>query len=105
MSSILKVQNLSVSFNDQEVIDDLSFELEQGKTLGIIGPNGAGKTVLFRALLGLIPHKGSVYWVKEAKIGYVPQKLTVERELPLTVGEFLEFKSKNKDKESIFRAL
>lgn len=105
MPPILQVKNLSVQFDDQEAIEDLSFEVETGKTLGIIGPNGAGKTVLFRALLGLVKYEGQIKWAKDVKIGYVPQKLYVERELPLTVDEFLSFKLKNKNRESVFEAL
>jgi zinc transport system ATP-binding protein len=66
--------------------------------MAIIGPNGAGKSVLFRSILNLIPYKGTVEWSKDARIGYVPQKLAVDAELPLTVREFLSFKEKSKDK-------
>ena len=60
--------------------------------MAVVGPNGAGKTVLFRALLGLVPYDGEIQWLDNAKIGYVPQKLAIERDLPLNVIEFLQFK-------------
>lgn len=91
MSEILSVKNLSVSFNSQKVLDDLNFSVSKGDILAIIGPNGAGKSVLFRALLGLVPHKGEVKWSAGIRIGYVPQKISADRDLPLTVGEFLNF--------------
>ena len=99
MSEILSVKNLSVSFNGQKVLDDLSFSVDKGDILAVIGPNGAGKSVLFRALLGLIPYKGEVRWnltgeaVSEAsvRVGYVPQKISVDRDLPLSVAELLNY--------------
>lgn len=92
---ILAVSNLYVEFDNHKILDDISFEIKRDDTLAIIGPNGAGKSVLFRALLGLIPYKGTVTWAKDAKIGYVPQKLSIPKDIPLTAGEFLKFKEKN----------
>lgn len=108
---ILETKKLSVNFNKQEVLKDVSFSVNEGDILAIIGPNGAGKTVLFRALIGLIPFDGEIKWREDAQIGYVPQKLFEKAELPLTVKEFFVLKSKNlffKDKqlvESIFHEL
>ena len=92
---ILEVKNLSVSFDKQEVLKDVSFSVDEGDVLAIIGPNGAGKSVLFRALLGLIPFGGEIKWRENAQIGYVPQKLFEKAELPLTVKEFFILKSRN----------
>lgn len=89
---ILEVSNLSVSFGSQKVLDNVSFSVERDGTLAIIGPNGAGKTVLFRAILGILPYEGEVKWAPNIKIGYVPQKLFVQKDLPLTVKEFLKLK-------------
>jgi zinc transport system ATP-binding protein len=84
----LMVTNLSVVLDGIEVLRDVSFTLRQGEALAIIGPNGAGKTVLFRALLGLLPHAGNVDWRPDAKIGYVPQRFSVDRSAPITSMEF-----------------
>lgn len=92
---ILEVTNLSVKFGNQKVLDNISFSVERDGTLAIIGPNGAGKTVLFRAILGLIAYEGEVKWAPNIKIGYVPQKLFVQKDLPLTVLEFLRLKENN----------
>lgn len=89
---ILKVDHLSVTFNQHTVLNDLSFEVKRDDTLAIIGPNGAGKTVLFKCLLGLIPYEGQVEWARDVRIGYVPQRLNVDRDLPVTVAEFLKIK-------------
>jgi len=93
MSSILKVKNLSVSYDDFKVLKNLNFEVEEGTMQAIVGPNGAGKTVLFKSLLGLTPYSGEVIWAEGVKIGYVPQKLAIDRNLPLSVEEFLKFKT------------
>lgn len=92
MSSVLKVQNLRVAFGGEAVLSNVSFEVEKGDVLAIIGPNGAGKTVLFRSLLGILPHEGTVEWMENVKVGYVPQKLSVSRDLPLSVLDFLKLK-------------
>ncbi|MGH7813148.1 MAG: metal ABC transporter ATP-binding protein [Candidatus Binataceae bacterium] len=89
----LEVERLSVSFGKTKVLDDLSFGVERGTTLAIIGPNGAGKSVLFRALIGAIPYRGAVRWASGTRIGYVPQKLDIERDLPITGNDFLRAKT------------
>lgn len=98
MESILKVSNLTVEFDRHKILDDVSFEVRRDSTLAVLGPNGAGKSVLFRAMLGLISYEGQIAWAEDAKIGYVPQKLAVDKDLPLTVWEFLSLKEKNKQK-------
>ncbi|MDE3052698.1 MAG: metal ABC transporter ATP-binding protein [Gemmatimonadota bacterium] len=93
MTAALEVRNLSVTFGRDRVLRDLSFSVDAGKTLAIIGPNGAGKTVLFRALIGALPYEGEVVWAPGTRIGYVPQKLDIERDLPLTGYDFLGAKA------------
>ncbi len=93
MASILKVQNLSVKFDDDTIVDDLNFELTKGECLAIIGPNGSGKTVLLRTLLGFIPYSGKILWDKRAKISYVPQKIDMDRKVPMNVMNLLSAKA------------
>lgn len=89
MENALEVAHLTVAFGKTTVIEDLSFAVEAGSCLAIIGPNGSGKTVLFKALIGAVPARGAVRWAPGTRIGYVPQKLDIERDLPLTGLEFL----------------
>ncbi len=89
MPPVLEVAHLTVAFGKNRVLEDLSFTLGAGTTLAIIGPNGSGKTILFRALIGAIPFEGKVAWAPGTRIGYVPQKLDIERDLPLTGLDFL----------------
>ena len=95
-TKILEVENLSVSFDGHTVLENINFVINKGDVLAVIGPNGSGKSVMFRALLGLIPFSGKITWQSALKIGYVPQKLAIDRNLPLTVKEFLELKSSSK---------
>jgi len=89
MANALDVSHLTVAFGKTTVIDDLTFGVEAGRSLAIIGPNGSGKTVLLKALIGAVPFRGAVRWAPDTRIGYVPQKLDIERDLPLTGLEFL----------------
>src|SRR3989338_359500 len=95
---ILIVENLGVRFDNNEVLKGLNFFVQKGDVLAIVGPNGAGKSVLFRALLGLVPYSGTVHWSPKLKVSYVPQKFNIDKDLPLSVGEFLGFKEKNTGK-------
>jgi len=85
----LEVTNLSIRFGSSRVLCDLSFSVPVGTSLAVIGPNGSGKTVLFRALIGALPSEGTIRWAPDARIGYVPQKLDIERDLPITGLDFL----------------
>ena len=85
---ILKVSDLAVRMQNQPVLDHLNFNVKKGTTIAILGPNGAGKTILFRTLLNLVPHTGSIEWTEKVKIGYVPQYIAVS-DIPMTVKEFL----------------
>jgi len=93
VDSVLEVSHLSVQFGNRKVLSDLSFQVSTGSSIAIIGPNGAGKTVLFRALIGSIPFEGSVRWAAGTRIGYVPQKLDLERDIPITGVDFLRARS------------
>lgn len=90
---VLTVENLSVTLDDQPVLQNVSFTLQQGEAFAVIGPNGAGKTVLFRSLLGLLPHAGLVEWRPGVKIGYVPQRFAVDRSAPISALEFFLLQS------------
>lgn len=74
---LIDVDNVSVRFGNEAVLQDISFCVHQGEFVGLIGPNGAGKTTLLRVLLGLLhPSTGRVTAQKGIRIGYVPQRGT-----------------------------
>lgn len=85
---IIQIENLSFSYGDQRVIQDLNFMVQQRDFVGIIGSNGAGKTTLLRMLVGLLPPaQGDIKLFGESirkfkdwnRIGYVPQKMHLIR--------------------------
>jgi len=96
---ILKVKNLTVRLDNQNIIENLSFHAKRGDVVTILGPNGAGKTVLLKTLLGLLPYKGEIEWKPDIKIGYVPQRLPFIKDIPLSVNDFFKLK-KSPEKET-----
>jgi zinc transport system ATP-binding protein len=102
MEYILEVADLGVQPQNQPLLDHISFKVGKGTTLAILGPNGAGKSVLFRALLGLLPHTGTIKWTEKVKIGYVPQNVSVS-DIPISVKEFLTIENAKNDPEDMLR--
>ena len=84
---IIKLENISLSFKNRNVLENISFNLNQGQILGLLGPNGVGKSTLFNLITGALkPNHGSIIIggedvinypiasrTKKFKIGYVPQ--------------------------------
>src|SRR5437879_7725812 len=97
---VVRVASLGVRLEHVPVLEDVSCVLRSGTTRAIVGPNGAGKTTLFRVLLGLVPHTGTVEWSGPVRIGYVPQNFVVT-DVPITVRDFLGFKSETGFEESL----
>src|SRR5277367_5893812 len=89
MEYALEVDHVAVHFGDLKVLADLSFNVAKGTSLAVIGPNGAGKTVLFQALIGSLSFAGNIQWAPDVRIGYVPQRLDIERDVPITGADFL----------------
>ena len=99
MQQIIRVTNLSYYYDSLASLDKISFTVDKGDFLGIIGPNGAGKTTLFQCMLGIIDDfEGEISLfgsdIRKSKsilkkIGYVPQKKTVEQTFPATVKEIV----------------
>jgi zinc transport system ATP-binding protein len=89
----LEVEGLTVRLGATEVIRDLSFTVPRASSLAVIGPNGAGKTVLLRALIGALPYAGTIRWAPGTRIGYLPQKLDIERDLPVSGRDLLRAKA------------
>ena len=87
-----KINNISVNISGQEILKNVSIHVHCGQLTVIIGRNGAGKSTLLKALLGEVEHSGNIVFTdmkdnrtKKIKIGYVPQKINVERHMPTTV--------------------
>jgi zinc transport system ATP-binding protein len=105
MTTLVSLENISVSFGQRRVLSDVSLDLKPGKILTLLGPNGAGKSTLVRVVLGLVaPDSGVIKRDEKLRIGYVPQKLHLDATLPLTVSRFLRLRP-NTRKDDILPAL
>lgn len=88
---LLTFENVAIGYENNIVIDNLSFSIENGDYLAILGENGAGKSTLLKTMLGLIsPLKGKIVFsreIKKTEIGYLPQQSAVQRDFPASVWE------------------
>ena len=85
--SILSLKNISLSIQKRQILENISFDINQGEIFGMLGPNGVGKSTIFNLITGLIkPDNGQIFIKNEKvneypiylrtskfKIGYVPQ--------------------------------
>ena len=85
--SIISLENISLSFGNRKILDNVSFKIHRGQILGMLGPNGVGKSTIFNLITGLIkPTSGIIkingenannfpvyHRAKKFKVGYVPQ--------------------------------
>lgn len=88
---LLKVENLTVKFDDFVVLNNINFEIKEREIVGIIGPNGGGKTTLLKALTNQISFEGKIYLKQGAKVTLVPQIRSINRLIPLTVKELFTY--------------
>lgn len=73
--TILTVSSVSLSYGTDEILNDISFSVNEGERLGVIGANGAGKTTLFHIITGKIrPDRGSVAFARGAQVRLLSQK-------------------------------
>ena len=93
---ILRVDQVSVTLAGRQILDEVSFSIQPGEFTGLIGPNGAGKTTLLRVILGLQrPNAGLVTVLGQPRsprsqpIGYVPQKVLLDPDLPMRARDLV----------------
>ncbi|WP_339740182.1 ABC transporter ATP-binding protein [uncultured Sunxiuqinia sp.] len=89
---LVEIKNLSVSYDQQRVLEQANLDIQPMDFLGIIGPNGGGKTTLIKALLGLVkPDGGSIkFHIPLNKVGYLPQINQVDKRFPITVLDVVQ---------------
>jgi manganese/zinc/iron transport system ATP- binding protein len=86
----LSVYDLTVAYHRKPVIWDVGFDIPAGSLVGIVGPNGAGKSTLLKAVMDLIPRAsgrirvfGDTYRQNRHRVGYVPQRESVDWDFPV----------------------
>ena len=94
VSPAVSFEDVSITRSGLPILEHVSATVPAGSCTVIVGPNGAGKTTLMLALIGEMPHTGSIRIHPNAngkalRIGYVPQRISIDRGMPLTVLEFL----------------
>lgn len=89
--ALIQCENISIAYEGQTVIEDLSFQMDQVDYLCIVGENGSGKSTLVKSLLGLkSPSKGKIIFgdgLLQREIGYLPQQNDVQKDFPASVYE------------------
>jgi zinc/manganese transport system ATP-binding protein len=95
-SPVLEVEGLRVSLSGRTILDDVTFEIRAGEFTGLIGSNGVGKTTLLRTILGLqrpdagiILVEGSPISPRNRSLGYVPQKIAIDPDIPMRARDFV----------------
>ena len=87
INSIIEFQNVSLSYGNRLILDNINFKINEGQIFGMLGPNGVGKSTIFNLITGLItPKHGKIkingedvtkypiyLRTKKFKVGYVPQ--------------------------------
>lgn len=87
MKKLLEIKNLTVGYEHQMVLENVSLNILPNDFIGVIGPNGGGKTTLIKAILGLIkPFSGEMkLHIPKKNIGYLPQVNQIDKRFPITV--------------------
>jgi zinc transport system ATP-binding protein len=88
--SLVALENCGVLRSGRWLARGISFGVKSGEIVTLIGPNGSGKSTSAKMALGILaPDEGRVVRHHKLKVGYVPQKLSVDWTLPLTVERFM----------------
>ncbi len=88
---LIEAINITQTFGDKTVLDNVSIRIHPKEIVTLIGPNGAGKSTLLKILLGLVsPTSGTVHTQKALNIGFMPQKIQIDATLPMSVKRFLK---------------
>jgi|TARA_Y100000389_G_scaffold183184_1_gene200418 zinc transport system ATP-binding protein len=86
---LVKLNNVGYRENNKWLVEDVSLQVEKGKIVTLIGPNGSGKSTTAKIALGIYKNiEGNVEKYTD-KVGYVPQKISIDWTLPLRVNDFM----------------
>ena len=99
--TLIKVQNVGLYKNEKWLVRGVSLEVKRGEIVTLIGPNGSGKTTTAKIALGIYKNiEGKVSKFTE-KVGYVPQKISIDWTLPIRVIDFMLLTQNLSDEEII----
>ena len=97
--TLLKLENAGFSKNDKWLVKGVSLEVKQGEIVTLIGPNGSGKSTTAKIALGIYKEiEGKVNKFTN-KIGYVPQKISIDWTLPIRVIDFMSLTEEPTDEQ------
>ncbi|RGX54194.1 MULTISPECIES: metal ABC transporter ATP-binding protein [Anaerotruncus] len=89
--TLISCKNVSMRYENQLAVENVSFDIEEGDYVCIVGENGSGKSTLLKGLLGLMqPSAGTITFgggLTRDRIGYLPQQTVVQRDFPASVRE------------------
>ena len=87
---MIKVEGLTIGYDNQIILKDLNLHIKEGEYVCIIGENGSGKSTLLKTIIGLNkPLAGKITLDDKTSIGYVPQALQIQQDFPATVNEII----------------
>ena len=86
---LLKVENAGISINGKSLVQGVSLEVKKGQIVTLIGPNGSGKSTTAKIALGIYKNINGKVQKFTKKIGYVPQKISIDWTLPIRVIDFM----------------
>ena len=101
---LVKLKNAGIKQNDKWLVKGVSLEVEKGKIVTLIGPNGSGKSTTAKIALGIYKKIDGEVEKYTNKVGYVPQKVSIDWTLPLRVRDFMVLTESIKE-EAIDEAL
>ena len=100
---LVKLNKAGFSLNNKWLVKGVSLQVEKGKIVTLIGPNGSGKSTTAKIALGIYKKIDGSVEKYTNKVGYVPQKISIDWTLPLRVNDFMVL-TESLNKETIDEA-